>query len=494
MSQPREPREPRKNDGWLSRRNVLRGAGVALALPWLESLAPRAARAQAVPPRRSFVAMYFPCGVADFWRPTATGTGNAWTLSPILEPLAPLKPFVNVLSSVGNYGPFGGHIEPSHGNLTGAVLSCTKPTRDPANPLGTTSFGGVSVDQVIAKAIGNRTKLDSLQVGLSTLDSSPDGVPAAFSRSISWRSPTEPLYKLVSPQAVFDRIVSSSDGAFAPRRAADKSVLDYVLGHAATVKGQLGRSDRARLDQFLTSVRGLETDIQSAVLSGCAAVPRPTETFDVGNVPPGYDRGKHADLMIDLVVMALQCDVTRVVSFMLDDSRSDFVYNFLAERHFTPTTSTPGTAPCGSLHGLTAAGNTNNGWATINRWFVEKLARLCGKLQAIPDGSATLLDSTAVWFGSEMHGGNHDGLDLPIVTVGGGGGRLRTNQSIDFATTARQTERLANLHLTFIRSVFDLPDQTFGGVPDAAGFPGPAGTAPPNALGNGTTVIPELLA
>jgi hypothetical protein len=477
---------------WLSRRNVLRGAGVALALPWLESLAPRLARGQAAPQRRSFVAMYFPCGVAERWKPAATGSGAAWALSPILEPLGPLKSHVNVLSNVGNYGPFSGHVEPSHGNLTGAVLTCTRPTN---NFTTQTWTGGTSVDQVIAKSMGSRTKLDSLQVGLSTLDSYGDGVPLQFSRSISWRSPTEPLYKLVSPQAVFDRIVSAGGvGALtSDRRPANTSVLDYVLAHATTVKGELGPSDRARMDQFLTSVRDLEKNIQSVgTAAGCTVGPRPTEDYGVANVPPGYNRGTHADLMIDLVVMALQCDVTRVVSFMLDDSRSDFVYNFLTERHFSQTTSTPGTATVGGLHGVSSAGNANDGWATINRWFVEKLARLCGKLQAIPDGAGTLLDSATVWFGSEMHGGNHDALDLPIVTVGGGGGALRTDQSIDFALTPRRTERLSNLYLTFLRGVFGLPDQSFGTggrIPDVQ-----SQGAPPNAYGDGTALIPELLA
>jgi hypothetical protein len=484
---------------WLSRRDVLRGAGVALALPWLESLAPRVARGQTLTPRRSFVAMYFPCGVAEFWKPKATGSGDAWALSPILEPLAPVKSRVNVLANVGNYGPFGGHVEPSHSYLTGAVSTCTKATHAPAS--FAEYLGGTSVDQVIAKAMGTRTKLDSLQVGLSTVDSDLDGLPAPFSRSFSWRSPTEPLYKLVSPQAVFDRLVSagavaSGDPAATARRAANKSVLDYVLGHAATVKGRLGMSDRARMDQFLDSVRALEGSIASAGPLGCAVGARPTQNYAVGSTPADYNRNTHADLMIDLVVMALQCDVTRVVSFMLDDSRSYFIYDFLQSRVFTDATSTPGTTTVmGSPVGLVNTTTTNADYATLNRWFIEKLARLCGKLEAIPDGNGTLLESATVWCGSEMHGVNEDGLDLPIVTVGGGGGRLRTNQSLDFAKTTRQTERLANLYLTFIRNVFDLPDQTFGtGAPANTGATGPSGPVPAYALGNGTAIVPEIVA
>jgi hypothetical protein len=475
------------DDRRLTRRNVLRGAGVALALPWLESLAPRTARGQAAPPRRRFVAMYFPSGTAEYWKPKTTGVGDAWSLSPILEPLAPVKADVNVLMNVGNYGPFGGHIEPADSNLGGAVLTCCKP---PVHPELNVPFrGGTSVDQVIAQGIPRQTRLESLQVGLSTLDSYTDGLPGPFSRSISWRSPTEPLYKLVSPQAVFDRIFGGA-GAAAPdaRRATDKSILDFVAGHAATVRGQVGASDRARLDQFLTSVRSLESDLAAACRSGA----RPTQTYAVGYVPADYDRGKHADQMIDLVTLALQCDVTRVVSFMLDDTRSDFVYSFLTRRHFTDEGSTPSTGLVGGYNGLCHAGNKNDGWATVNRWFVEKLARLAGILKRLPEDDGTMLDHTAIWFGSEMHGGNEDGLDLPIVTVGSGGGRLVTGRCIDFASTTRQTERLANLHLTFIRSVFDLPNTAFGTGPSTGG--GIDGPLPPYTFGAGTAVIPELLA
>jgi hypothetical protein len=192
--------------------------------------------------------------------------------------------------------------------------------------------------------------------------------------------------------------------------------------------------------------------------------------------------------MIDLVAMAIRCGVTRVVSFMLDDARSDYAYNFLQLRKFTTTGSTQSTGAVPGLHGLMNAGTNNDGYATVNRWFVEKVASLAQRLQTTQVGAGNLLDSATIWFGSEMHGSNTDGLDLPILTLGKGGGRLKTNQSIDFANTARQSERLANLHLTFLRSVFDLPVQTFGTATTLAGSP------TSNSLGAGTDVIPEILA
>jgi hypothetical protein len=197
----------------------------------------------------------------------------------------------------------------------------------------------------------------------------------------------------------------------------------------------------------------------------CMAGTRPTESYGATTVPPpGYDRNKHADIMIDLVTLALQCDLTRVVTFMLDDARSDFSYGFLDLRTFTATGSTPsaGPMPLGGLHGLSAAGDSNSGWATINYWFVQKLVRLCQKMQAIQDGAGTtLLDQSVVWFGSEMHGGNHDGFDLPVLYVGSGGGRLVVGQHIDFASRPLGQD-LASVYFTFLTKVFDIGVDSFG--------------------------------
>jgi hypothetical protein len=424
------------------------------------------------------------------------GASAAWQLSPILAPLAPVKQQVTVLSNVGNYGPFGGHIEPSNSNNTAAFLTCTKATLSSPPPQVVTC--GTSVDQVIAKAIGSATRIPSLQLGLSTLDSYLDGLPASCSRSISWASPTEPLFKIVNPQTVFDRLFSGAVGPTSPGTpaaggwAADKSVLDYVLASATSVQKRLSASDRARLDQFMTSVREVEKNIQDANLKhpGCLIPPRPKDAYEVMHVPADYNRNVHADIMIDLLVLALACDFTRVVTFMMDDARSDFVYNFLTERLFTQTGSTLGSAPVGGYDGLTHAGNTNNGWATVNYWFVEKLSRLCQKMAAIPDGpGGSLLDQSVVWFGSEMHGGNNDGLDLPVLYVSGSGGRLKVDQHLDFGAWPAGSKHLANVYLTFIQKVFDLPETSFGTFlpswsPDGGGA----------LLGSTADIVPEILA
>jgi hypothetical protein len=450
----------------LSRRNVLRGTGVALALPWLESLAPRLARGQAAPARLRFVPVYFPLGTTSYWTPQGTGTGASWQLSPILEPLAPLKSQVTVLSHVDNT-TYGRKQLPAGPPLTASFLTCTKIQANPPT-------NAISIDQLVANQLaasnGGKlpTPLHSLQVGLSTLDSYTEGYPAPFSRSISWRSPTEPLYKVISPQAVFDRLVAAGLGTAPPpapdtaRRAANKSVLDYVLGNATSLQPRLSHSDRARMDQFLTSVRHLEVRSQMLPPSppACVLLARPTEVYNVGNVPPDYSRDHHANLMIDLIVMALECDVTRVVSFMLDDARSDFVYNFLLARTFTATGSMPGTAPVGGLDGLAHAAQPNDAYATVNWWFVSKLAQLCQKMSAIPDGNgASLLDNSLVWFGSESRGGaTWEPENLPLLYVGGAGGRLKRDAHLDFSPS----QSLSNVYLTFLQKVFGGAATSFG--------------------------------
>ncbi len=450
----------------------MRGAGVALALPFLESLAPRSvARAQQAGAARRYIALYFPNGTADFFRPRGeSASGDAFVLSPILEPLLPVKPYVSVLTNVSNYAPFGGHVEPSHSNLGAATWTVVKPSGDG------NKNSGISVDQAIANRIGSATPLASLQVGLSTLDSFTDGLPGQHSRSMSWKSVTEPLYKTVNPQAVFDRLAaggalegaSAGDEAAAmQRRALGRSLLDYTLDSAQRLQRKLGRSDSQRLDQFLTSVRSLEkrvTDPTMQVGASCMPIERPSAVYAVGKVPAGYDRGSHADLMIDLTVMALQCDVTRVVSFMLDDARSDFVYSFLKQRKFTDTGSTPTDASVGGYHGLQHAGDRNDGFATIGWWNAQKAAQLAGRLMDIDEGDGSnLLDNTVITFCSGMKGGNHDARELPLVLIGGGGKTasgtvLKQDRHVVFA----DEQRLADVHFTVMKEVFDCPESSFG--------------------------------
>jgi hypothetical protein len=451
----------------LSRRHVLRGAGVALTLPFLESLAPRPARGQAPPPRRRFVAFYFPLGVVTpgFWTPAQTGTGGAWSLSPLLAPLAPVKSRVTVLGRV-DQTVYPNGIEPSNGPLTGSYLTAVKCMSASSNGQAI-GRAGISIDQRIAQLPTMAAPLPSLQLGLATHQSFCDGTPCSLSRSISWQDETTPLFKLINPQDVFNKIVASpaTPSQLTARAKARKSVLDFVLGGAQSVQGQLGKTDRARFDQFLTSVRDLEqrvTMLAPPPLS-CPNVSRPTLAADVDMVPADYNRDDHANVMLDLVTMALTCDATRVVSFMLDDARADLVYDFLNLRTFTATGSTETTTP---LH-ETPLGGANSpwpddGWATIVFWYVSKLARLCQALANVPDdGGVSLLDNSVVWFGSGMVR-EWDWRNLPVLYVGGGGGLLKVDQYVPFPST----QSLSNLYLTFLRNVFGsgaaVPETSFG--------------------------------
>jgi Protein of unknown function (DUF1552) len=478
--------------GW-TRRQVLRGAGVALALPWLETLAPRTAQAQAAAVRRRLVTMYFSNGTAAFWTPTGGGSGASWTLSPIMEPLTALKAKVLAMSNVSNTTPYisakdpdGTHPQGSHGALSASTWTAA-PANGPNN--------GISIDQVVANTIAagsNPTSVHSLQVGLSTVDSFTDGLAAQHSRSMSWKSPSEPLYKTVNPQAVFDLLVAARgaipsapsamtnvapapDPAAERRRALKKSSLDYITESSTTLKGKLSASDAIRMDQFLTSVRSLESRImQSATLpqapATCKSTVRPPFSVSVGVLPANYSRATHADLMTDLIMMALQCDITRVVSHMLDDARSEFVYKFLQQRNFTATGSTLGTGGCDQYHAMQHAGETNNQFATIGWWMAQKAADLAGKLAAVSEGPAgSMLENTVILLASGMHGSSHKGIDIPVAIIGNAGGVLKQDTYVPFAAG----QQIANVHLTVMQKVFGAKETSFG---------------------SSTGIIPELLA
>ena len=470
-----------------TRRQVLRGAGVSLALPWLETFAPRTAKAQAAAAaaKRRYVMLYFPNGTATYWHPTGTGAGNtfsgdAWTLSPILEPLSTLKPYLTVVQGIG-YTTDLQTANPSHGQLCQSITTCVKPSVNPA-----VAMAGVSMDQLIANSLGKATTFPSLQLGLATMQSYTDGTHPANSRSISWSTPTNPLYKVINPQAVFDSLMASANAAAgmttAPdplamrRQALKKSALDYIIADAQSLQTRLSKSDVTRLDLFLTSVRDIETrvlNVSTMLTAGCHVVTRPplaysTDTFTGsgnGVVMAGYDRNAHAEVMIDLMVMALQCDLTRVITHMLDDSRSDFPYIFLKLRNFTTAGSAPATTTVtngnissglSGYHGLQHAGDTNDGFATINYWLSEKAADFATKLMNSSEGATNVLDSTTIHFGSGMHGGNHEGIDIPLAFIGGHGGVLKKNTYVNYPGT----QLLDNIHLTVMQKVFGMTSQT----------------------------------
>jgi Protein of unknown function (DUF1552) len=465
-----------KSTNW-TRRQVLKGAGVALSVPWLETFEMKKAHAAAAVKR--YVSVYWPNGTADGYLWGASGAGATMKLNPILQPLQPNIASVMPLGAVGNYSPWGAHVEPSHGNNCATSWTGVKFN----GPMSANS--SISIDQAIGNAIqaanGGKlpTPLHSMQLGLSTLDSYTDGLPGPHSRSISWKDAASPLYKIISPQNVFDTMVAGGlpqtgnmpstmpDPVALRRQALKKSALDYIGSSATSLQARLSKSDTARLASFLTSVRDLETRVTAMPVGNtttglnCSPLTRPTSVYAVGNTPPDYNRGAHATLMIDLMVMAFQCDLTRVVSFMLDDARSDFVYNFITQRTFSMTGSTAGTAPVAGYHGLQHAGDTNDGFATITWWNMDRLNEMITKISGIKEGAGTVFDSMVIHAMSGMHGGNHDGLNIPVVLAGTGGGILKTGQALNLNGGSTVTgdksvagKNLQDVHATILNHVF----------------------------------------
>jgi hypothetical protein len=443
---------------------VLRGAGVALALPWLESLAPRGARGQAAAPPLRFVPVYFPMGAAAYWTPSGEGAGDAWTLSPILEPLAPVKAKVTVLSHVDNTAYGAANVEPMYPRETSSFLTCATPPQN-----------GISIEEVIAQGItqglsGPRPPFQALHLGLSTAGGGTEDLPADFSRTISWGSPGDPIPKIIDPSLLFDALAGvrsiwlrqpAPSSAATARLPTRRSVLDLVQADAIALQRGLGRSDRERVDQFLASVRTVEQRLELAPPPpGCGMTARPTPIIGASD----YSRDAHAEAMIELLVLALTCNVTRVVSFMLDDARSDYTYSFLQRRQFTALGSTPGTGAVGAYRAAATASATNDDYATIGWWFASKLAHLCQRLAAVDEGNGTTaLDNAVIWFGSGMSDGvSRSFTDLPVLYVGGGGGALKTGQHLAFPRRAR----LSDIYLTFAQSVFGLPVASMGDSQD----------------------------
>lgn len=473
------------NNGMISRRTMLRGAGVALSLPWLASLAPREAAAAASAPKR-FLPIFFPNGSAEWWRPAVAGKGAAWQLSPILQPFQPVKGKMIVLTNMENYSPFKERkadveLSPSHGQAPGAFLACVDANvvRD---TLKNKVANGISVDQVIAQdaQYATLTKLQSMQVGLSTVESYCDGRDCSVSRSITWKSATQPTYKDVDPGTIFDNIVGAA-GSVDPgtpnpeadkRRALGKSALDAVLASATRTRARLGSTDQKTLDQFMDSVRTVEKNAlavsQGMATADCAKGTRPSLKAQPKDIPGNtetYNKGSHADIMNDLIVMAFQCDVTRVISYMMEDERSEFVYSHVPQRKFTAGGSSPGNPGdiCGNYHGAQHGGDTNNNFSTINWWQSTKISELAQRLDAIQDGDgATMLDNTVMMYASCMHGGNHQSNDLPVALIGGGGGTLVTDQHVMFPGGVFQDRPMRDLYYTLLRKTYGINVPSFG--------------------------------
>jgi hypothetical protein len=415
---------------------------VSIALPWLESWLPAAA-----PPLRSLPArpgtplrvvfVYAPNGkhMAD-WTPKEVGAVS--DLPPTLLPLKEMKDQVTILSGLAQRNANANGEGPGdHARAMAAFLTGCRPRKTS----GADVRVGVSIDQVIAVAVGRATRLPSLEVGCEggkaggTCD---NGYSCAYQTNLSWRTASSPMPKETNPRVVFerlfgDRVRPESDAARARRERERRSVLDFVAEDARHLRAGLGGADRRKLDEYLTSIREVERRLQKA--QPAIALGRDRLTRPAG-VPENFE--KHARLLADLIALALQADLTRVVTFVLGNDGSNRSYREVgvAEGHHDV-----------SHHGNDPA--RHDKLRRINRLHVGQLAYLMGKLKAIPQGSGSLLDQCLIVYGSGISDGdrhNHD--DLPILLAGGGrlhqGGRH---------VRYRAGTPLCNLYLTLLEGM-----------------------------------------
>jgi hypothetical protein len=259
------------------------------------------------------------------------------------------------------------------------------------------------------------------------------------------------------------------------RIALKKSVLDSVLENAGNTRALLSSADQKRMDEFLESVRAVELRV-TGVSAGMGGMGMPgggacagTKPTLSGVTPDGikqttgtYNKGDHADAMNALIVMAFQCDATRIITYMLEDERSEFTYDHVKRRTFTATTSTEQDGNCGNYHG--SQHGSQDEFATISWWNAGKVADLCRKLDAIKEANGlSILDNSVVLFGGCMHGSDHSCDRLPTALIGGGGGKLKTDQHVTYSK-----KPMRDLHFTLLNDVFGLGVPDFGSSPSGA--------------------------
>jgi hypothetical protein len=426
----------------LSRRTFLRGAGVTLALPFLESMLPASASARqaasaAARPTR-FGAIYFPHGaIMPKWTPPTDGAN--FELSDILQPLKAFQDRINVVSDLECALAYGSGATANHNRSAAAFLSGA------FAKVGARPELGITADQVVARQIGQDTPLPSLELMIEEASlNCGDGLSCSYRDTISWQGPNSPLPMENNPQVIFERLFGDGNTAAErqSRRAQSISLLDSVLGEASTLQRSLPASDRSRLDQYLTDVREIERRIQKTGRQLSADLPVPAAPTGVPS-----DIEEHIKLMLDLQVLAWQADITRVSTLLLAKELSGAVY--------------PKSTIRDAFHTLSHHSNIQQNkdrFAVLNTYHVALFSYFLDKLQSTPDGDGTLLDHSLLLYGSGMSDGNqHNHTDLPIIVAGGASGRLKGGRHI---RNPKKTP-MANLLLAMLDKL-QVPAETFG--------------------------------
>ncbi len=409
----------------LSRRTMLRGLGVSMALPWLESKAvwgdePSGANRASEPPVRLAVLFSGNGFHSKEW--CAKGEGKAMEFGKVLAPLHEFRERTTFISGLFNSEAMKGNI---HSSQTGNLLS--------GAPLmsGGEIRSGTSFDQLIAEKVGKSTKVSSLVLACEAANPSVHkNYSMLYSSHISWSSPTTPTPLELYPALAFDRLFKDEV------QRQDKSVLDAVLTDANDFRKQLSSADQRKLDEYLDSVRDVEQRIEQSGKKGQLQGWRPT--LAKPNVPRPKDGipqniAEHMRLMSDIVVLAFQTDTTRVCTLKLNNDHSSLRFPHLGVDYM--------------IHHLLSHSDTPD-WLKVNQFFIEQMAYIAKKLDGIQEGERTALDNTMLLFLSSMMTGNHNNDQLPVVLVGGGGGRIAGGRVLNYRE--KPNRQMCRLYLSMM--------------------------------------------
>ncbi len=395
--------------------------------------------------------LFMPCGVRpDHWHPA--GDGEDYEVTPHLEAFAPFKDDFLLLQNLWNSNAVGRN---GHWAKVPAWLSGGYVERSTGRDIDT---GGTSVDQVISARIGTRTPLPAVHLGLDHPRTGVDNIGGGFARivgsHISWRDPHTPAAKEIVPRLAFDRLYRAGLPGSGPAVSAaesmdEASILDVVLDRARAVRRKGSRRDQLKLDEYLDSVRSVERRVQATLK------PRPRWVnegeLDIGRPPEGIPESHedHTKLMLDILLLALWSDTTRVATFMFGDAQTARDFSFLDGVN-------------GSFHGISHHRDEPDRRAQYERiinWHTRQAAYLLGRMRDLDEGGSTLLDNSMVMFGSSLSNGNsHDPSNLPLILAGRGKGTLRPGRRI----VAKPDTPLCNLYLAMMHRMGLQDAEAFG--------------------------------
>jgi Protein of unknown function (DUF1552) len=416
-----------------TRRTLLCGVGVTMALPWLESVPvwgeelPVDGAASGLP--RRFAALFMGNGInPNHW--WARGSGDQMELSKSLEPLAPLKTRLNVISGLFNKSATGVGIHPGQ---TGNVLSGASLQK------GAVLRGGMSMDQLLAAHLGEESSQPSLVLGCEQPITGyhETNFSMAYSSHISWKDANSPVPMEVYPSLAFDSLFDNQGS----KRA--QSILDRVREHAASLSRQLSCADQAKLDEYLSSVREVEKRVERTRTLKDRAESNAQDRGQSAITMPRPDNGlpedirEHMRLMCDIIAMAFQTDKTRVATLLLCRDLSGLFYPFLDVR---------------TAHHPTSHYDESDDYERVARYYVSQLAYLAGRLADMPEGPTTVLDNSCLLFVNNMWSGSkHDSTKLPVLLAGGLGGTLETGRVLDYSAAGDENRRLCSLYLSLLQ-------------------------------------------